>query len=167
MRLLNTHDLGPLLITTRFRIQCHVVPHSHPVLMLSTRHLDDDERQLAVFIHEQMHWYAGRDEAAFASAMADLRASYPEVPVGGGQGARSEKSTYAHLIICMLEYDGLAKFLGRDRARAVIERTDVYRWIYDKVLNDELTIRDIMRRMHWRCRRRRPARSQPTGLPSG
>ena len=145
-RLLDTHDLGPLLITTRIRIRSHVIPHSHPVLTLNTRHLDDDERQLAVFIHEQMHWYSGQHEEAFAAALLDLRRLNPDVPIGGDQGARSEDSTHLHLIICMLEYDGLARFLGRDRARAVIERADVYRWIYDRVLNDESAIRSIMSR---------------------
>lgn len=145
-RLLDSYDLRPLLITTHIRIQSHVIPHSHPVLTLNTRHLDNDERQLAVFIHEQMHWYGVQAGDGFEAALADLRTLYPSVPVGHDQGGRTEHSTYLHLIICLLEYDGVARFLGKDRARAVIERTDVYRWIYDKVLNDEAAIREIMAR---------------------
>ena len=145
-RLLETFDLEPLLFTTRVRIQSRVIPHSHPVLTLNTRHLEDDERQLATFIHEQMHWYSVETGAAFGAAMTELRRLYPEVPVGGDQGARNEHSSYLHLIICLLEYDGLARYLGPERARQVIARTDVYRWIYDKVLNDEPTIRGVMDR---------------------
>ena len=143
-RLLETYDLDALIFTTSVRIESRVIPHSHPVLTLNTRHLDDDERQLAVFIHEQMHWYSLQVGDGFGAALAELQMLYPSVPVGRDQGGRDEHSTYLHLIICMLEYDGLTRFLGKERARAVIERADVYRWIYDKVLNDESAIRSIM-----------------------
>lgn len=145
-RLLDTYELDPLIFTTRVRIESGVIPHSHPVLTLNTRHLDDDERQLATFIHEQMHWFAGLIEEAFNAAMADLRRIYPDVPVGGGEGARSERSTYAHLIICLLECDGLARYVGPERAREVIAQIGHYRWIYRKVLSDEPAIRRIMTR---------------------
>lgn len=145
-RLLETHDLEPLIFTTRVRIEGGVIPHSHPVLTLNTRHLDDDERQLATFIHEQMHWYSLEIGEPFGAALADLRGAYPEVPVGGDQGARSVHSSYLHLIICQLEHDALMRYLGPERARQVIAQMDVYRWVYDKVLNDEPTIRSVMTR---------------------
>ena len=143
-RLLANYDLSSLILTRRIRIESRVVPHSHPVLTLSTRHLEDDERQLATFIHEQLHWYASENSDAVTSAIADLRNRYPAAPVGGELGGRDEHGTYLHLIIGLLEFDALVHFLGRDRALEVISRMDIYLWIYDKVLKDEATIRAIM-----------------------
>ena len=77
-RLLAAHDLdaaglGALIVTRRVRIESGAVPHSHPVLTLNTRHLGDDERQLATFLHEQLHWYLNAREAAVGKAIAELR----------------------------------------------------------------------------------------------
>jgi len=143
-RLLAKYNLDALVFTKKIRIASHVIPHSHPVLTLNTRHIDDDEQQLATFIHEQMHWYLSRHEKGTAAAIADLRKVYPIVPEKGPRGARNEHSTYLHLIINLLEFDGLANYLGRDRARAVIGRRDYYIWIYDTVLRDETNIRAVM-----------------------
>ncbi len=144
-RLLGAHDLDGIIVTRRVRIESGVVPHSHPVLTLNTRHLDDDPRQLAVFIHEQLHWYvAARPEQADA-AIADLRATYLKVPVGGTAGARSAESTYLHLVICFLEWRALEHYLGRQDAMAVIGRIDIYRWIYDTVVRDAARIDAVLR----------------------
>ena len=57
LRLLYTHDLQKWLFTRDVLIQDGVIPHSHPVLTLNTRYLDDDTAQLATFVHEQLHWF--------------------------------------------------------------------------------------------------------------
>ena len=48
-RLLSTYDLSKWIFTRKILIESRVIPHSHPVLTLSTRHLKDDELLLATF----------------------------------------------------------------------------------------------------------------------
>ena len=142
-RLLNQYDLEPLIFTRQVRIETGVRPQSHPVLTLNTRHLNDDERQLATFIHEQLHWFVGRDQRALEDTLAALRHRYPQVPVGRREGARNAYSTRLHLIIGLLELDALTLHLGRERARVLIGQIEFYRWIYATVLSDEESIREI------------------------
>ena len=42
-RLLKTYDLSKWIFTKSVVIEENVIPHSHPVLTLSTRHIKDDE----------------------------------------------------------------------------------------------------------------------------
>src|SRR5262245_53037606 len=56
-RLLRAYDLHKWLFTRDVLIQSGVIPHSHPVLTLNTRYVDDDTAQLATFVHEQLHWF--------------------------------------------------------------------------------------------------------------
>src|SRR5689334_21138216 len=59
LRLLGSYDLGRWIFTRKVVIDGspQVIPHSHPVLTLSTRHLKDDDLLLSTFVHEQLHWY--------------------------------------------------------------------------------------------------------------
>ncbi|WP_282608165.1 hypothetical protein [Pelagibius sp. Alg239-R121] len=144
-RILARYDLQSLIFTRRVRIESRVIPHSHPVLTLNTRHLDDDELQLATFLHEQVHWFCSEKEEAVDAAIADLKLLYPEVPVGAPQGARDKYSVYLHLIVNLLELDALERLLGQKKAKAVIARKDYYLWIYDKVLQERAKIRPVLR----------------------
>src|ERR1044071_6136285 len=54
-RLLRTYDLHKWLFLRDILIQSGVIPHSHPVLTLNTRYLDEDTAQ--PFVHEQLHWF--------------------------------------------------------------------------------------------------------------
>lgn len=145
-RILTRYDLQGLIFTQQVRIESGVIPHSHPVLTLNTRHLDDDELQLATFLHEQIHWFCSGKEEAVEAAVADLRHLYPEVPVGFPQGARDEHSVYLHLIVNLLELDALERVLGTKRARALILRKDYYLWIYDQVLKGQMKIRPVLQK---------------------
>lgn len=133
LRLLERHPLSNWLFTTDVHIASMVQPHSHPVLTLDTRQLDDDDGFLGTFLHEQFHWYAEQELSTVEAAVIDLRAIWPEVPVGPPQGARSEFSSYLHLIICLWELDALTTLIGPARATAVIEKRGYYTWIYQTV----------------------------------
>jgi hypothetical protein len=143
-RLLRTYDLRPWLFTRTIRIERGVIPHSHPVLTLNTRYLGRDEGQLGTFVHEQLHWLAEAEPRATAAAMRALEARYPEVPVGGEDGARDRHSTYLHLLVCFLEYDGLIQLLGEPAARRQLESQRHYRWIYARVLSETDELRAIV-----------------------
>jgi len=133
LRLLERHPLSNWLFTTDVHIASMVQPHSHPVLTLNTRQLDDDDGFLGTFLHEQFHWYAEQKLSSVEATIAALRAIWPEVPVGPPQGARSEFSSYLHLIICFWELDALTTLIGSERATTVIEKRGYYTWIYQTV----------------------------------
>jgi hypothetical protein len=144
--LLQRHSLDRWQFTDVVRIEQGAIPHSHPVLTLNTYLLGDDARLLAVYVHEQLHWFCHHHEAASNRAINDLRAVYPVVPVGLPEGAKSEFSSYLHLAIGYLECAALIELLGPGEARRVLEGWTYYTWIYDTVLRDFDTIGAIVER---------------------
>jgi hypothetical protein len=145
-RLLATYDLDPWIVTTRIRIAAGEIPHSHPILTLNTKYRDDDLRQLATFLHEQMHWYEESDEheAAVDRAIEDLRQMYPNPPDHEEIGTRSEYSTYLHLVVNWLTFDALRHLLGEQMARTLTDENRIYRWVNQRVLEDTAAIRVIL-----------------------
>ncbi|HKS27914.1 MAG TPA: hypothetical protein VJS44_08850 [Pyrinomonadaceae bacterium] len=145
-RLLTEYDLTRFIFTREIVIDRQAIPHSHPVLTLSTRHLKDDELLLSTFVHEQFHWFLSQREEQTEKAKKELRTIFPNAPAGGPEGARDEESTYLHLLVNTLEYAGIRELLGELRARQVMEfwATDHYRWIYRQVLSEGRKIREVL-----------------------
>jgi hypothetical protein len=146
--LLHTYDLRKWLFTREVLIQSRVVPHSHPVLTLNTRYLHDDTAQLAMLLHEQIHWFLTDhlERAKTDAALKELRTLYPTVPTELPAGARGERSTYLHLIVCTLELQGLIELVGEPNARQQLERWTHYTWVYRTVLTDTERLSGVLRR---------------------
>lgn len=148
LRLLAAYDLEPWLFTRRVTIdESARIPHSHPVLTLDAGDLEDDDVALATFVHEQFHWLVLRDQERLGAATEAFRELFPKVP-GGSAGARDERSTYLHLVICDLELQALTRLLGEERARAVLAGWQHYTWIYEQVLGNP-EVRRINERFGW------------------
>jgi hypothetical protein len=79
--------------------------------------------------------------------VADLRKVFPDAPIGGRSGARDEFSTYLHLLVCFLEWQGVSQVLGELKARQVVEfwATDHYTWVYRQVLDRGQEIAAVLR----------------------
>jgi hypothetical protein len=144
-RLLRTYDLSPWLFTRTVRIESYVIPHSHPVLTLNTRYLEDDTAQVATFIHEQLHWFLVEREPATDSAIAALRRMFPKVPEQKPEGAKNEESTYLHLLVCTLELEGTARIFGEAAARRTLEAWKHYTWVYRQVLDRTEALQQVLR----------------------
>jgi hypothetical protein len=131
-RLLHQYDLRRWYYTRSVVIDDSAIPHSHPVLTLHTRHRKDDDLLLATFLHEQLHWYVSEHRASADSAMTDLKALFPSIPVGYPQGSSDEEGNYVHLIVVWLEQRTTAQVVGELRASQVIAfwSGDHYTWIY-------------------------------------
>src|ERR1700752_4894396 len=99
-RLIAAHDLRQWTFTHEIVIDEKSIPHSHPVLTLHTRHLKQDDELLSTYLHEQLHWFLTRHPAEARAAEEDLKALYPDVPVGYPEGANDRESTYLHLLVC-------------------------------------------------------------------
>jgi hypothetical protein len=142
-RLLEHYDLDRWINTNDVVIQSRVIPHSHPVLTLNTRYVGggerapDDHAQLSVFVHEQGHWYFTAHRDATFAAMEELGRLFPETPSPENGGARDRDSTLLHLMVCMLEYDAMVELVGRDRARELLGASEIYPWVYARILSDE------------------------------
>lgn len=136
--LLGTYDTGPWTFTGDMVIEQEAIPHSHPVLTLST--FNGGPFQLASYLHEQMHWFcADRYDTVSRLRDAELRERYPQVPTGSPEAASDEDSTYLHLIVCWLEQDALRRLLGKPAAECIAHgcaEAGVYRWVYRAVLRD-------------------------------
>jgi hypothetical protein len=144
-RLLDTYDLERWLFTRDIVVRSFVAPHSHPVLTLNTRQVDDDPGFLGTFLHEQFHWYAVDRLEQAQAALREFHEIYPEVPVRLPEGAKNEYSSYFHLIICTLELEALTKLLGEERARKVSQNRPYYTWIYHRALTDGAKLRSVMK----------------------
>lgn len=147
-RLLSAYDVSNWTFTQKVIIESgfNVIPHSHPVLTLSTRHLKDDELLLSTFVHEQLHWYLGVKPKETDEAYKELRSMFPKVPVGFPEGGRDEESTYKHILVCYLEYQAVRGLLGELKAKQVMEfwATDHYTWIYKTILEREREIGSLL-----------------------
>jgi CubicO group peptidase (beta-lactamase class C family) len=150
LRLLGAHDVSHYIFTDKVNIASgfRVIPHSHPILTLSTRHQKDDELLLSTFCHEQLHWYLDEKADATKQAVAELRTLFPKLPAGFPEGADTEESSYEHLLVCRMEYQADIEIFGELRARQIMEfwTSDHYTKIYEAVLNDEDKIDAVLRK---------------------
>ncbi len=149
-RLLSAYDVAPWIFTRKIVIESgfNVIPHSHPTLTLSTRHLKDDELLLSTFVHEQLHWYLGEKPKETEEAYKELKTMFPKVPVGFPEGARDEESSYKHILVCYLEFQAIKGLLGELKAKQVMAfwATDHYTWVYKTVLEREREIGALLRK---------------------
>lgn len=135
--LMRRHNLEPWILTRRVLINENQISHSHPILTISTGHLGKELELLSTFVHEQLHWLEEepwRDD--FWAAMRDFEALFPDVPSSADGGARDDRSTYRHLLVCDMEYQALTALVGEVAARKTLAGITHYEWIYEKVLND-------------------------------
>jgi len=147
-KLLKEYDLSGWLWTIKVQIDKDAIPHSHPVLTLHTRHLNDDLLLLSTFVHEEFHWYETAHPRETAEAIADFKKIYPSLPAGGRDGAADEESSYLHVLVCYAEYQKMKDLVGPQAARKAMDfwAADHYRAIYRLVLDQEQAIGEIVRR---------------------
>jgi len=144
-RLLRVYDVSRWLFTKSIIVDEQAIPHSHPTLTLSARHVHDDELLLSTLVHEELHWFVA-DRKQSDDAIKELRRLFPTVPTQGPAGANGEESTYLHLIVCFLEYQADQQLLGELKARQVMEfwATDHYTWVYKTVVERERDLAGVL-----------------------
>jgi hypothetical protein len=143
-KILKQYDLSKWIFTKKIIIDEKSIPHSHPVLTLHTRHLDNDLQLLSTFIHEQIHWFEEERKEQKAAAIKELQAAYPEAPDKLPEGSRDKYSTYLHLIVCYSEYEAMKELVGEKQATEVMQSWTHYKWIYRTILTDHKKIRSII-----------------------
>lgn len=147
LQLAQVYDLRPFLFTKKIHIQSRVIPHSHPVLTLNTRHAENPKKILSVWMHEELHWWMERKPKETSLAIKELKKIYPEAP--RGQGATAD-STFLHLLVCYLEMRALALYVGEKESKNIIEeimkKDKLYPWVYYQVLYKNYAIKRILKK---------------------
>lgn len=148
LRLVRTYDVTRYVRTTDVVIDQDCIPHSHPVLTLHTRHLDDDALLLSTLIHEQTHWWLEAERDRTDATLVELRARFPGLPVGYPDGADTEIGSYEHLIVDHVEMAAVRRLLGDAEARRVLDfwRADHYRVLYELERTNGTEIGEILER---------------------
>jgi len=144
--LLDAFNLAPWCFTTDVLVdEATRIPHSHPVLTLSTRR--HGRMLLAGYVHEQLHWFCDEHGEVVDALISDeLEQRYPSVPVGDPDGCRSTFSTYLHLIVCWQEIDALRSLIGQADADQFGRRmadSGHYRWVYATIVNNFDALADL------------------------
>jgi hypothetical protein len=148
-RLAQQYDLKKFTITRDIIVEQGVRAHSSPVLTLNARFLDNDDATLSVYIHEQAHWLLmERHRRDMRDLFDDLTRMFPGLPVEFPEGAGELRDTYFHLVVIMLEWQGLEELVGAERARAVLDfkKTDHYTAIYPAVLANREKMEKLLHR---------------------
>ena len=128
-------------------IDSSIISRSHPIITLNTRYMKNDIGLISTYIHEQLHWFIfNSDSVSRSNSFKSIKKIYPNVPVGRPEGARSEFSTYLHLIVCSLEYRGLQKLFGKEIAINFFKSKKNYTWIYNEVITNEDQIVSILKK---------------------
>jgi hypothetical protein len=150
--LFQIYNLSPYIFTHEIIIESKVIPHSHPILTLNTRYAEKPQMLLAVFLHEQLHWWTEIRKESIQSALIDIKQLFPSLPNEGV--AKDQSSTYLHFLICFLEYDALIDLVTKKEADKIIneliEKDKIYPWIYSQVLLKFKEINAIIERNNLR-----------------
>lgn len=143
---LQKYDLGKYIFTKKIIIQSRVIPHSHPVLTLNTRTINEPDVYLAVFLHEQIHWFFDLDGRAEKTKIfiEKMKIKFPKVPSQKEGGASDDESTYLHLGVCFYELEQLSNLIGNEKAEQVFKTNKIYFWVRQQVLANKDFIRSTL-----------------------
>jgi hypothetical protein len=148
-RLASEYDLRKYTVTRDIMIERGATNHSSPVLTLNLRFLDDDDLALSTYVHEQGHWVLmGRSRPRNQALIEDLQQAFPDLDYREPKGDGELRSSYFHLVVCMLEWQAMEELVGPKRARKAMEwkRGDHYTAIYSIVLNHRDQIEALVNR---------------------
>jgi hypothetical protein len=148
-RLAKQYDLAKYTITRDLIIERGAMNHSSPVLTLNLRFLNNDDRALSVYVHEQGHWVLmERHRPHHRALFEDLQRVFPNLDYEEPGGDGDVISSYFHIAVCMLVLQAMGELAGVERARKVIEweQTDHYSAIYLTLLKPREQIEGILNR---------------------
>jgi hypothetical protein len=143
------YDLKKYTVTRDIVVEQGAINHSSPVLTLNLRFLDNDDRALSAYLHEQGHWVLmERHKRDMRDLYDDLKLRFPHLPVDPPEGDGQERSTYFHLAVIMLEWQGMEELMGTERARTVMEfkRGDHYTAIYAAAMENRERVEVVMKK---------------------
>lgn len=148
-RLTARYDLEKYTITRDIVIDQQAMNHSSPVLTQNLRFLDNDDRALSAYVHEQGHWLLmERHRGEMREMLPELKRMFPNLPIAVPQGDGNEGTSYIHLVVLTLEWQALEDLIGPARALAVMEfkRDDHYKALYATVIENRQQMEKFLKR---------------------
>ncbi|HBB98167.1 MAG TPA: hypothetical protein DC054_22510 [Blastocatellia bacterium] len=148
-RLAEKYDLAKYTITPDIVIDQQAANHSSPVLTQNLLFLDNDDRALSAYVHEQAHWLMMEHHRRQVREMLpELIRLYPNIDITRPHGDGYQGTSYMHLVVLMLEWHALEDLLGASRARAVMEfkRQDHYKDLYATVMDHRNEMEGFLKR---------------------
>ena len=147
-RIAANYDLKKFTLTRDIRIEQGAMAHAKPVLTLNGRFLDDDDRALSQYVHEQGHWVLGRRLRDLNDLLRELTAAFPSIPTDYPAGSGGVQDSYFHIPVILLEWQALEELIGPERALAVMMfmQTDHYTALYALVLKNRARVERIAAR---------------------
>lgn len=144
-KLFKQYDLSQYVFTETVYVEDRAIPHSHPVLTLSSFPYSDKNILLDAFIHEQLHWYLD-SQPQTQDAINDLAAKFPHAPWGFPMGCKDQQSTYEHLLLCALTHSALQALVGTDAAERVLHylQNHHYIWVYMTIKSEREYINTLI-----------------------
>jgi hypothetical protein len=148
-RLAGQYDLARYTITRDIVIDQQAINHSSPVLTQNLRFLDNDDRALSAYVHEQAHWLLmERHRGQVREMLPELIRMYPNIDITPPYGDGNQGTSYIHLVVLVLEWQALEDLIGADRARAVMQfkRQDHYKDLYATVMDRRQQMESFLKR---------------------
>jgi hypothetical protein len=124
--------------TNEIVVEQGVVPHSHPVLTINTKH-SDDRRLLQTILHEQFHWYLDKHPEKEA-ALDYLKSKYPD----DGE----TRSFWEHIIICFNTRNFIASILSPEDIKWAYEQFQPYPKMEKFIENNFSQIKDDLEKFN-------------------
>jgi hypothetical protein len=150
IRLRQRLDLSPFEYCKEVRISPTEIPFSHPRITLNS-FVFSELGLAAMYLHEQMHWYASWFSHSHASPWRQLfgrlRGRYPSVPAIEAGGAQDESSTYLHLMVNWLELEAVSRFFPREQVERHLRALPFYQWIYQTVIAEQESLGSLYREL--------------------
>ncbi len=107
-RLADKYDLAKYTITRDIVVDQQAINHSAPVLTQNLRFLDNDDRALSAYVHEQAHWLLmERHRGEAREMLPESIRMYPNIEIAPPYGDGNQGTSYIHLVVLMLEWRGL------------------------------------------------------------
>jgi hypothetical protein len=146
-RLAKQYHLKKYTVTRDILIERGAKNHSYPALTLNLRFLDNNDLALSAYVHEQGHWVLmERNRADNPALFEQLQRTFPNMEMRVPDGDGELRSSYFHIAVCMLEWQGMEDLVGAERARKVIEwkQGDHYKAIYSTLLNHREQVESVL-----------------------
>jgi hypothetical protein len=153
-RLAKQYDLRRYTITRDILIDRGAINHSHPMLTLNLRFLDNDDLAISAYVHEQAHWLlTDRYRLDNPGLFESLHRTFPNLEIRVPEGDGELRSSYFHIAVCMLEWQAMEQLIGPEGARKVMlwKQGDHYKAIYSIVLRQRIEVEHLLGQygVHW------------------
>ncbi len=152
-QLAKQYDLKKFTITRDILIEQGAMAHAKPVLTMNCRFLENDDRALSQYVHEQGHWVLGRREGELRPLYLALTSTFPNIPMEFPRGGYGVRDSYFHLAVILLEWQAMEQLVGEDRALNVMKfkQGDHYTELYRTVMENRAQVEKILKNndVHW------------------